>query len=202
MFSSKKKRAIKHLESIQSGLDTVIDYQEFNIWKRSALGAIRTYTPGHSDVITAFEGLLTFKPGSGFIKTRLEEKPRPKVGFTNEEVATAKGIATRHITNLIEHIKVNGIEADKGSAGSFWEKTFDAKTLLGTIAAFLAIIVTLIVVGLPNAYRSGFDTAKSNTEAARQREVDKLNDKVDSLNQKIQELRDSIPKPKPKPKPG
>jgi len=183
MFSTKNGILSNRFKSLRDNLSSIDKLEDFYNWRTKVVKLA-------IDSGLELEPLLEEMQRGKFDPSADQKNQYPEVD-ESYILKLYKSAAEKNINKIILLIS-RKIEEGKAVTNPFWDK-FDVKWLFTTVVALIAIIVTLLAVGLPNQYKLGYDTAKSNTEALRQREIDLLNDKIDKLNQKIMELRrDSI----------
>ncbi|MBL7783017.1 MAG: hypothetical protein JNM22_17435 [Saprospiraceae bacterium] len=102
-----RKDAISYLNSIQLKIQSITTYEQFSIWKKEAVPAIRNYLPTH-EAHMAIDKLLVPNMFAG-IDPDMSKRPKPgDPPFSAEQVIKAKGIAYQHMSAVIEFIRVNG----------------------------------------------------------------------------------------------
>ena len=188
--SSKKSKAIRHLQNIQTELKSVDNISEFNVWKKSAIGAIKTYAPSQTDIISAIDSILSFKAGTGF-KTGSHEARQARnemLGIVPYDIDRAKNTAAAHIENIIRHIEANDLDSEKTDKTSFWERHFTVNSLGTLWLATIALLLTACLVGYPSFYMMGKNSGRDEM----QRQVNILSAQVDNLTNRTQILTDSV----------
>ncbi len=171
MFS-KKNQVVKQLDALGKNLDTCKSLSDLHAVINSIIDLTLKYMPNSISKIEGLRQLTNYYPSiakSGY--TQPDESTR---------LATTRTKAHRYLTEITQYLENNGVEKP------------ESKSFLETNKILLPILITLIIVGLPAVFWWGWNVSKSNTEAARQREIDLLQNKVELMGRKINELRDSI----------
>lgn len=180
MPTSKSKKILNRLYELKDDIANIQSLAEFHGWLSETLSIASTYIKSKDPYNKLLELNKHAVGDASYIDSRVLQS-----NLRDKAIGLIKG--------CIRIIESEGIYVEKKS---ILETMLDTKTLLAFIGVLLTIITTMLVVGLPNSYNRGFNTAKEIFTNGRQNEIELLQHEIDSLNRVVNNLRDSLAYPK------